>query len=61
MKLWTNDLNNFKSKSKNYDYWTSLVVQWLRVCLPMQKTWVQLLLWEDFHMLRSKTTTEPLP
>ena len=22
-------------------WWTSLVVQWLRTCLPMQGTWVQ--------------------
>ena len=26
---------------------TSLVVQWLRICLPMQRTWVQFLVWED--------------
>ena len=25
----------------------SLVAQWLRVCLPMQGTWVQALVWED--------------
>ena len=25
----------------------SLVVQWLRVCLPMQGTWVRGLVWED--------------
>ena len=25
----------------------SLVVQWLRICLPMQGTWVQFLVWED--------------
>ena len=29
-------------------YWrTSLVVQWLRIHLPMQETWVQSLVWED--------------
>ena len=27
--------------------WTSLVVQWLRICLPMQGTWVWALIWED--------------
>ena len=27
--------------------WTSLVVQWLRVCLPMWEIWVQLLVQED--------------
>ena len=26
---------------------TSLVVQWLRICLPIQGTWVQSLVWED--------------
>ena len=26
---------------------TSLVVQWLRVYLSVQKTWVQSLVWED--------------
>ena len=25
----------------------SLVAQWLRVCLPMQGTWVRALVWED--------------
>ena len=27
--------------------WASLVAQWLRICLPMQGTWVQALVWED--------------
>ena len=26
---------------------TSLVAQWLRICLPMQRTWVRALVWED--------------
>ena len=26
---------------------TSLVVQWIRICLPMQGTWVQFLVRED--------------
>ena len=26
---------------------TSLVVHWLGICLPMQGTWVQSLVWED--------------
>ena len=25
----------------------SLMAQWLRICLPMQGTWVQSLVWED--------------
>ena len=27
--------------------WTSLVVQWLRIHLPMQGAWVRSLVWED--------------
>ena len=36
-------------KKKNiYIYiWASLVAQWLRICLPMQGTRVQALVWED--------------
>ena len=30
--------------------WASLVVQWLRVFLPMQGTWLQSLVQEDPHM-----------
>ena len=29
------------------DIGTSLMAQWLRICLPMQGTWVQALVWED--------------
>ena len=32
---------------KETKYWASLVAQWLRVCLPMQGTRVQALVWED--------------
>ena len=28
-------------------YWASLVAQWLRICLPMQGTWVRALVRED--------------
>jgi len=28
-------------------FWTSLVVQWLKVCPAMQETQVQSLVWED--------------
>ena len=27
--------------------WASLVAQWLRICLPIQGTWVRALVWED--------------
>ena len=32
---------------KNRKVWTSLVVQWLRIHLPVQGTQVQSLVWED--------------
>ena len=34
-------------------YRTSLVVQWPRICLPMQGTWVWSLVWEDPSCLRA--------
>ena len=27
--------------------WTSLVVQWLRICLPKQGMWVGFMVWES--------------
>ena len=30
-----------------FNFWASLVVQWLRICLPMQGTRVRALVWED--------------
>ena len=36
-----------KTQIKRIRNGASLVVQWLRVCLPMQGTWVRALLWED--------------
>ena len=36
---------------KNVTSWTSLVVQWLKICLPMQGTRVWSLIWEDFTSL----------
>ena len=32
---------------KKLKIWTSLVAQWLRVCLPVQGTRVRALVWED--------------
>ena len=32
---------------RNVNFWTSVVVQWLRICLPMQGTWVRSLVQED--------------
>ena len=41
---------------------TSLEVQWLRVCLPVQGTWIQSLVQEDptCHRATKPTTTESL-
>ena len=36
-----------QKSSKVNKCWASLVAQWLRVCLPMQGTWVRALVWED--------------
>ena len=36
-----------RSPTKNLQLGASLVVQWLRVCEPMQGTWVRALVWED--------------
>ena len=35
------------SDFKILDFWTSLVAQWIEVCLPMQETQVLSLVWED--------------
>ena len=44
---------------------TSLVVQWLRICLPIQGTWVKFLVQEDPHVVEQLSpctpTTTPLP
>ena len=34
-------------KNNNTKYWAFRVVQWLRICLPMQGTRVRALVWED--------------
>ena len=38
---------NKEKKYKKFETRTSLVVQWLRIRLPMQGTWVRALVWED--------------
>ena len=40
------EMNNTINEIKN-SLWASLVVQWLRICLPMQGTQVRALVWED--------------
>ena len=44
-------------KNKQTKSWTSLVVQWLRICLPIWETWVQLLVQED---CRCRRETKPI-
>ena len=40
--------------------WTSLVAQWIRICLSMLGTWVQFLVWEAFcGATKLVATTEP--
>ena len=56
---------NFQRSSqlKVENTWTSLVVHWIRIYLPLQGTRVQFLVWEDptwcGHLSLSVTTTEP--
>ena len=55
--------NRFQpSMLKNIFPWTSLVVQWLRICLPMERTSVPFLVSEDptslGHLILYATTTE---
>ena len=45
-----------KKIKKNEQGWTSLVTQWVKICLPMQGTWVWSLIWEDPTCCR---TTKP--
>ena len=40
---------------------TSLVVQWLRICLPMHKTQVPSLIWEDSTCCEVITTEASVP
>ena len=46
-----------KKLQKNEQGWTSLMTQWVRICLPMQGTWVWSLIWEDPTCCR---TTKPI-
>ena len=38
---------------------TSLVVQWVRILLPMQGTWIQSLVWKDFTCHRAAKSERP--
>ena len=37
----------------------SLVVQWLRICLALQGTWVQSLVWEDSTCHKATKPVQP--
>ena len=45
--------SNFENVAYKIKYLTSHVVQWLRVYLPKQRTWVPPLVQEDFHTPQS--------
>ena len=46
-KLIVKELISEDSQSRFLGHGASLVAQWLRICLPMQGTWVRALVWED--------------
>ena len=48
------------TKSRTLSDWTelNLVVQWLRICLPMQRTQVQSLVQEDSACLRANKSVD---
>ena len=47
VKQQTSELNDCVFFKKRNSFRTSLVAQWLRICLPMQGTRVRALVWED--------------
>ena len=55
-------LSDWTTNVKKAMILTSLEVQWLRVCLPVQGTWIQSLVQEDptCHRATKPTTTESL-
>ena len=46
----------FKKKKKRKNR-ASLVVQWIRICLTMQRTWVRSLVWEESENCRAAKPT----
>ena len=49
------------SNFKILDFWTSLVAQWIGICLPMQETQVLSLVWEDSTCYGATKTCVPQP
>ena len=45
---------------KKWEKWVSLVVQWIRVCLPMQGTRIVSLVWGDYTCLGAIRHKQPL-
>ena len=45
MNLFTKQKQTYRHKKQTYG--ASLLVQWLRICLPMQGTQARALVWED--------------
>ena len=59
----TESINTYRLVVKIKGVSTSLVVQWIRICLPMQRTWVQSWSVKILHagekLNLCATTTEP--
>ena len=55
--LWANCLADSQPLWKTDIMGTSILVQWIKICLPMQGKWVQTLIWEDTTCLGA---TEPM-
>ena len=57
-------INDKIGKVRKKYLWASLVVKWLKICLPLQGTWVQPLVWKDPICFEATnpcgTTTEPV-
>ena len=49
---------HLSSLKKTMRFGTSLVIQLLKICLPMQRTWIWLLLWEDLGFYDSSVGKE---
>ena len=45
--LYFSQLSRWEMVSQFNFFWTSLVVEWIKICLPMQGTQVWSLVWED--------------
>ena len=57
--LWKQNKESKIWCSRNHDLETSLVAQWLRICLPMSRIWVWYLVWEN-PILLCRGANKPL-